>query len=57
MTPTIVRSTTAEQCDKCGARAKVVAYFLLGELYFCLHHANEYKIFEETTAHFIVDGE
>jgi hypothetical protein len=28
-----------EKCDRCGARAKVGATFLNGELYFCGHHA------------------
>ena len=28
-----------EVCDRCGARAKVAATFLNGELYFCGHHA------------------
>ena len=27
------------KCDRCGARAKVGATFLNGELYFCGHHA------------------
>jgi hypothetical protein len=28
-----------EVCDRCGAKAKVGATFLQGELYFCGHHA------------------
>ena len=28
-----------EICDRCGAKAKVGATFLSGELYFCGHHA------------------
>ena len=28
-----------EVCDRCGAKAKVGATFLSGELYFCGHHA------------------
>ena len=28
-----------EKCDRCGAKAKVGASFLSGELYFCGHHA------------------
>lgn len=28
-----------EICDRCGAKAKVGATFLNGELYFCGHHA------------------
>lgn len=28
-----------EICDRCGAKAKVGASFLSGELYFCGHHA------------------
>ncbi len=28
-----------EKCDRCGAKAKVSASFLSGELYFCGHHA------------------
>jgi hypothetical protein len=28
-----------ETCDRCGAKAKVGATFLNGELYFCGHHA------------------
>jgi hypothetical protein len=28
-----------ESCDRCGAKAKVGASFLHGELYFCGHHA------------------
>jgi hypothetical protein len=28
-----------ENCDRCGAKAKVGASFLNGDLYFCGHHA------------------
>ena len=45
MTPTIVRQL-AEQCDRCGARAKVRAEFFAGELFFCLHHARELGVTE-----------
>lgn len=34
----------SERCDKCGAPAMVKAYFTLGLLYFCGHHANKFEI-------------
>jgi hypothetical protein len=35
---------TADRCDKCGAEAKSVARNqLLAELFFCEHHATEYR--------------
>jgi len=40
MTPTVqVPLEVFEACDRCGAKAKVGATFLNGELYFCGHHA------------------
>jgi hypothetical protein len=30
-----------ENCDRCGAKAKVGASFLNGELYFCGHHGRQ----------------
>ncbi len=32
-----------EKCDRCGAKAKVGASFLSGELYFCGHHAKFFQ--------------
>ena len=40
MTATVrVSLEVFETCDRCGAKAKVGATFLQGELYFCGHHA------------------
>lgn len=33
--------TTADRCDSCGAQAYVRVHLAAGELFFCLHHANE----------------
>lgn len=46
MTPTIVVSAPFVACDRCGVRAKVKAHFLSGELYFCLHHTNQFDVIE-----------
>jgi len=44
MTATIVKPTSVEFCDKCGARAKVRAFFFTGDLFFCLHHTHTLDI-------------
>ncbi|MCW4353300.1 hypothetical protein ONR57_08325 [Hoyosella sp. YIM 151337] len=42
-TATTVRLTAIDRCDRCGARARVLATLPSGgELLFCQHHANEY---------------
>lgn len=46
----------AERCDKCGAPAMVKAYFLLGALYFCGHHANKLGI-KDKAFHIEVDDQ
>ena len=34
----------ADRCDRCGAAAKVLATFKMGQLFFCSHHANEFSV-------------
>lgn len=31
-----------DRCDACGARAKAIATFINGPLFFCGHHAHEH---------------
>ncbi|MBD8505372.1 hypothetical protein HT102_02570 [Hoyosella sp. G463] len=41
---TTVRLTATDRCDRCGARARVLATLPSGgELLFCQHHANEFE--------------
>ncbi|MBB3038442.1 MULTISPECIES: DUF7455 domain-containing protein [Hoyosella] len=43
-TATTVRLTATDRCDRCSARARVMATLPSGgELLFCNHHANEFQ--------------
>jgi hypothetical protein len=35
---------TKDRCDKCGAQAHMRAVLSGGELLFCGHHGNEYRV-------------
>jgi hypothetical protein len=37
-----VTAELVERCDRCGAAAKLLAAFVVGELAFCGHHGNRY---------------
>jgi hypothetical protein len=43
MTTTVTERelTLADRCDSCGAAAKIVATFTIGELFFCGHHGRQ----------------
>lgn len=44
--------TTADRCDRCGARAYVRVTLPVGELLFCGHHAREHaEKFTEIALH------
>jgi hypothetical protein len=42
--------TALDRCDYCGAQAYVKATLASGELYFCAHHATEFKAKLQPTA-------
>lgn len=38
------RLTPLDRCDRCGALALVRASFVNGDLYFCVHHARQFDV-------------
>ena len=48
--------TAVDRCDRCGARAMVLAVLGGGELLFCNHHARKHRAGLEQVAVWIFDG-
>jgi len=59
MTPTLASEShllsDADRCDRCGARAYVVAMFDAGQLAFCAHHGRQYSAALATAAALVLD--
>jgi len=59
MVPTLASEspllTEADRCDRCGARAYVVAVFDAGPLSFCAHHGRQYSGALATAAVLVYD--
>jgi hypothetical protein len=39
---------SSDRCDRCNAQAMVRASFIAGDLYFCVHHARQYDVKNES---------